>query len=45
LITIRLEEFDYAGATAIAAAMLLLSFGVLLSANLWQGRMLRRGRE
>jgi len=45
LITIRLEEFDYAGATAIAAAMLLLSFCVLLSANLWQGRMLRRGRE
>lgn len=45
LITIRLEEFDYAGATAIAAAMLLLSFGVLLCVNLWQGRMLRRGRE
>ena len=45
LITIRLEEFDYAGATAIAAAMLLLSFAVLLSVNGLQGRMLRRGRE
>lgn len=33
LITIKLEEFDYAGATAIAAAMLLLSFALLLVIN------------
>lgn len=45
LITIRLEEFDYAGATAIAAAMLLLSFAVLLLVNTLQGRLSRRGRR
>ena len=33
LIVIRLEEFDYAGATAIAAAMLILSFTMLLVIN------------
>ncbi|MBN8798366.1 MAG: ABC transporter permease subunit, partial [Stenotrophomonas nitritireducens] len=43
LITIRLEEFDYAGATAIAAAMLLLSFAVLLLVNTLQARLQRRG--
>ena len=43
LITIRLEEFDYAGATAIATAMLLLSFVVLLLVNGLQGRLQRRG--
>lgn len=44
LITIRLEEFDYAGATAIAAAMLLLSFVVLLLVNTLQARLLRTGQ-
>ncbi len=43
LITIRLEEFDYAGATAIAAAMLLLSFALLLLVNSLQARLQRRG--
>ena len=33
LIVIRLEEFDYAGATAVAAAMLVLSFILLLLIN------------
>jgi sulfate transport system permease protein len=33
LIVIRLEEFDYAGATAVAAAMLVLSFILLLVIN------------
>lgn len=33
LIVIRLEEFDYAGATAIAAAMLIVSFTMLLIIN------------
>ncbi|NOG70277.1 sulfate ABC transporter permease subunit CysT [Roseicella sp. DB1501] len=42
LITIRLEQFDYAGAAAIGLAMLLLAFGVLLLLNLAQ-RALRRG--
>ncbi len=43
LITIRLEEFDYAGATAIAAAIPLLSFAVLLLVNTLQARLQRRG--
>lgn len=41
LITIKLEEFDYQGATAIAAAMLLLSFALLLAINTLQSRLLR----
>lgn len=36
LIIIKLEEFDYAGATAVAAAMLILSFIMLLTINLLQ---------
>jgi len=36
LIMIKLDEFDYAGATAIAVAMLLLSFVVLFAINLLQ---------
>ena len=34
LIVIRLEEFNYADATAIAAVMLLASFAMLLAINL-----------
>jgi sulfate/thiosulfate transport system permease protein len=44
LIVIRLEEFDYAGAAAIGAAMLALSFSVLLLIHLLQTRLLRHGR-
>ena len=33
LIIIKLEEFDYAGATAVAAAMLVISFSLLLLIN------------
>jgi sulfate transport system permease protein len=36
LIVIRLEEFDYAGATALAAIMLVISFAMLLLINLIQ---------
>ena len=36
LIIIRLEEFDYAGATAIATVMLLIAFVLLLIINLLQ---------
>ena len=39
LIIIKLEEFDYAGATAIAAAMLVLSFVLLLLINALQARV------
>ena len=42
LISIRLGEFDYAGATAIASVMLILSFIVLLSVNLLQSRWIRQ---
>ena len=45
LITIKLEEFDYAGATAIAAAMLLLSFALLLAINVLQSRLVRSGKR
>ena len=36
LIMIRLEQFDYAGATAIALLLLLISFALLLGINLLQ---------
>lgn len=45
LITIKLEEFDYEGATAIAAAMLLLSFALLLLINTLQARLQRTGKR
>jgi sulfate transport system permease protein len=45
LIVIKLEEFDYAGATLIAAAMLVLSFAVLMLINLLQALSSGRGRR
>jgi sulfate transport system permease protein len=42
LIIIRLEEFNYAGATAIATVMLILSFAILLIINLLQAWSRRR---
>lgn len=44
LITFRLDEYDYASATAIALAMLLLSFLTLFAINTLQSRLARRGR-
>ena len=41
LVVIKLEQFDYAGATAIAVVMLVISFALLLTINLlqrWAGR-------
>ncbi len=46
LIVTKLEQYDYAGATAIAVAMLVVSFAMLLAINLlqkWSGS--RLGRE
>jgi sulfate transport system permease protein len=43
LIVAKLEQYDYAGATAIAVAMLLLSFVLLLSINALQWWSSRRG--
>jgi len=42
LIMIRLEEFDYAGASAVAAAMLTIAFLLLLAINLLQSWNRRR---
>lgn len=42
LIVIRLEEFNYAGATAIAAIMLIISFAMLFTINLIQAWSRRR---
>lgn len=45
LIVIRLEEFDYAGATTVAATMLVISFVMLLVINVlqsWSNRHKRR---
>jgi sulfate transport system permease protein len=42
LIMTKLEQYDYAGATAIATVMLLLSFAMLLVINLLQGWIRRR---
>ena len=42
LIMTKLEQFDYAGATAIALVMLLFSFTLLLAINMLQGWTTRR---
>lgn len=42
LIMTKLEQYDYAGATAIALVMLMISFIMLLLINLLQWRMNRR---
>ncbi len=42
LIMTKLEQFDYAGATAIAAVMLIISFFLLLVINVLQWRASRR---
>ncbi|MCY2925767.1 MAG: sulfate ABC transporter permease subunit CysT [Planctomycetota bacterium] len=44
LIVTKLEQFDYAGATAIASVMLAASFVMLLAINLLQRWTARRGR-
>ncbi|MGH8027325.1 MAG: sulfate ABC transporter permease subunit CysT [Pseudoxanthomonas sp.] len=43
LITFRLDEYDYASATAIALAMLLLSFLTLFAINTLQSKLTKRG--
>jgi sulfate transport system permease protein len=42
LIITKLEQYDYAGATAIAVVMLVLSFGLMLGINALQGWALTR---
>ncbi|NUS37995.1 MAG: sulfate ABC transporter permease subunit CysT [Lysobacter sp.] len=45
LITIRLEEYDYPGAIAIAALLLVASFACLLALNLVAARITHGGRD
>ena len=45
IIITKLEQYDYAGATAIAVVMLLASFVLLLLINLLQGWMRRRNAQ
>jgi len=42
MIFVRLQEFDFPGASAIASVVLLTSLSLLLIINLWQGAYLRR---
>lgn len=42
MIFIRLQEYDYAAASAIASIVLLASLILLFAINLWQSRYLRR---
>ena len=44
LIMIKLEEYDYAGASAIALVFMLVSFALLLALNLLSMRLFRRAR-
>ena len=44
LIIVKLEQYDYAGATAIAVVMLVASFAILLLINLIQWWASRRYR-
>jgi sulfate/thiosulfate transport system permease protein len=44
LIVSKLEQYDYAGATAIAVVMLLISFTLLLAINLLQWQVARHQR-
>lgn len=42
MIFVRLQEFDYPAASAIASVVLMVSLVLLLAINLWQARYLRR---
>lgn len=42
MIFVRLQEYDYAAASAVASVVLMASLVLLLAINLWQARYLRR---
>ncbi len=42
MLFVRLQEFDFAAASAIASVVLMASLVLLFAINLWQGRYLRR---
>jgi sulfate transport system permease protein len=45
IITIKLEQYDYAGAAAVGLAMVVISFGALLAVNAVQIFLAGRGRR
>ena len=45
LIISKLEQYDYAGATALGASMLVISFAILLTINLLQWWSARHKRS
>ncbi|PAU75390.1 sulfate ABC transporter permease subunit CysT [Halomonas salipaludis] len=42
MIFVRLQEYDYVGASAIASVVLAVSLALLLAINIWQGRFIKR---
>ena len=42
MIFVKLQEYYYAGASAIASVVLFVSLALLLAINIWQGRFVRR---
>ncbi|MGM8933198.1 sulfate/thiosulfate ABC transporter permease CysT [Salinicola halophyticus] len=42
MIFVKLQEYDYAGASAVASIVLATSLALLLAINLWQGRFIKR---
>lgn len=42
MIFVKLQEYDYIGASAIASVVLATSLFLLLAINLWQGRFIKR---
>lgn len=42
MIFVKLQEYDFVGASAIASVVLATSLVLLLALNLWQGRFIRR---
>jgi sulfate transport system permease protein len=42
MIFVKLQEYDFVGASAIASVVLAVSLALLLALNLWQGRFIRR---
>ncbi|MAM56961.1 MAG: molybdate ABC transporter permease subunit [Salinicola sp.] len=42
MVFVKLQEYDYAGASAVASIVLATSLALLLAINLWQGRFIKR---
>ena len=42
MIFVKLQEYDYAGASAVASVVLFVSLALLLAINIWQGRFVKR---